>query len=90
MTFLSKPNFSFQNSPITHSFSLFFIIPLALLSLGAVVFGDLSSFQLGITSTSSLFIYPSFNGVGTLLNTLVFCSFLTLIPLFLFLFLFFI
>jgi NADH-ubiquinone oxidoreductase chain 5 len=82
-TFLSKPNFSFHNSPLISPQPLFFIIPLTLLSLGAVIFGDLSINVLGITSTLSIFIHPSH---FIELNSLIFnlATNLTLLPLFLF------
>jgi NADH-ubiquinone oxidoreductase chain 5 len=40
MTFLSRPNFSYHSAPITNSLTLSFIVPLSLLSIGAVIFGD--------------------------------------------------
>lgn len=88
MTFLSLPNFSYHNSPVLHSLPYSFFIPLSILSIGAIIFGDLSSNILGITSTLSIFIHPSH---FLILDNLIFhlASNLTLIPLFFFFFLIF-
>ena len=58
MTFLSLPNFSYHNAPVIHKLPLSFGIPLSILSIGAIIFGDLSSNILGTTSTLS--VYSSF------------------------------
>ena len=79
-TFLAQPNFSYHNQPLTHSLSLSFFIPLFILSLGAIFFGDLST---GIFNTLNISIHP-IHFIEK--NNLIFhlASNLTLIPLFFF------
>jgi NADH-ubiquinone oxidoreductase chain 5 len=54
-TFLAQPNFSYHNQPLTDSLSLSFFVPLFILSLGAIFFGDFST---AIFNTLSFSIHP--------------------------------
>ena len=54
-TFLAQPNFSYHNQPLTDSLSLSFFLPLFILSLGAIFFGDFST---AIFNTLNFSIHP--------------------------------
>ena len=81
MTFYSKPNFNY-NIHLDSSLSPIFLFTIAILTLGAILFGFLTQTLLYTSLLSHIFIHPSHNN---LLDNLLFNNILSIIPILLFL-----